>query len=55
MKVNKKKSGIIFHKMRRTCKNDKLFEGYPIVSKYKYLGIWIDETLMFDEQIQYLD
>ena len=39
MKINKKKSGIIFHKLKKMCKNDSNYEGYPIVSKYKYLGI----------------
>ena len=39
MKINRKKSGIIFHKLKKMCKNDTEYEGYPVVSKYKYLGI----------------
>ena len=45
MTVNKKKSGIIFFK-RKTMKQETMeIEGYPIVKKYKYLGVIIDEKL----------
>ena len=45
MKINKKKSGIIFHLKRRhrimeLDKGDVL--GYPIKAEYKYLGVYID-------------
>ena len=48
MIINKKKSGIIIHKKRRT-KNKKgqikEIEGIPICKKYKYLGIIINEPV----------
>jgi len=51
--INLKKSGIL--NIKRTVRSKSLinqdgdgeetFMGYPIVERYKYLGIWIDETL----------
>ena len=54
MKINRKKSGIIFYKRRKSKKNSNHKEeilGFPIVDEYKYLGLWIDETMSFDKQI----
>ena len=48
MKINKKKSGIIFHKKKKSGKKQlhkKEIEGFPVIGEYKYLGIWIDETM----------
>ena len=44
MRINKKKSGVIFH-MKRGRKDipstEKKF-GYPVKKEYKYLGIYMD-------------
>ena len=55
MKINKQKSGIIFCK-RKSMKKDnrKDIEGYPVVQKYKYLGIIIDEKLSFNNHMEYI-
>ena len=42
MKINRKKSGIIFYKRRKSKKNTNHNEeimGFPRVSEYKYLGL----------------
>ena len=51
MKINNKKSGIIFHKKRKSSKNQpkKYIEDIPICRKYRYLGIIINETLSSDD------
>ena len=56
MKINKKKSGIIFFK-RYIQKKQKLKEvnGYPTVRKYKYLGLWIDEKLKWDDHLEHIE
>ena len=57
MKINRKKSGIIFHKKRRSKINiDTImtYKEYPIVTKYKYLGIWLDVTMKFKEHLEYI-
>ena len=46
--INLRKSGIL--NIRKTNKTSKIVLGstymnYPIVEKYKYLGVWIDEKL----------
>lgn len=51
MKINKLKSGIILHKKdngkRKAKKKDELkeYESIPIVKKYRYLGIDINEQV----------
>ena len=53
MKLNKKKSGIIIHKKaRRKNKKEKEINGIPIVSKYKYLGVVINEPVNGKDQLQ---
>jgi len=56
MDINKKKSGIIFHSCWGWSNRRKLkeIEGYPIDNKYKYLGIWIDSALTFNQHMTYL-
>ena len=55
MKINRKKSGIIFHKFKsRKTKTPKSFNGYPIVDSYKYLGIYIDSKLSFQPHLEYI-
>ena len=57
MTINRKKSGIIFHKKRASAEREEviLFDQYPIVRKYKYLGIIIDETMKFKFQLEYME
>jgi len=46
--INYKKSGILnIMKTSRTPKivKGQIFKNYPVVQKYKYLGIWLDEKL----------
>ena len=51
MKINKKKSGIIFYKKKKKkIKKDKEIMGYPEVDEYKYLGIWMDSKMTFERQ-----
>ena len=59
MKINKKKSGIIFlrHNKRSAAniekfkeKNEKI-RDYPINLEYKYLGVVFDEALKFDKHL----
>ena len=49
IKINKKKSGIIFYKRKlsKNSENNANIMGFPIVKIYKYLGIWIDEKMNF--------
>ena len=56
MKVNKKKSGIIFHsnKSKRGRKKKDLEEeqyviGIPIIRTYRYLGIIINENMDYND------
>jgi len=50
MKINKKKSGIIFYKKRKNkYKMEKEIMEYPVVEEYKYLGIWIDEKMSWNK------
>jgi len=46
--INYKKSGILnIIKTTRTPKiiKEEMIENYPVVKKYKYLGVWLDEKL----------
>ena len=50
MKINKRKSGIMWIKKKgsgKKKKNEEL-EGFPVIDTYKYLGIWIDNHLSFE-------
>ena len=52
MKINKKKSGVIFHVKRKVKSKTggyPQFEGYPIKEEYKYLGITIDSKMSFSK------
>ena len=58
MKINKKKSGVIFHikrKVKRKAGGSHQFEGYPIKEEYKYLGITIDNKMSFTKQLDNLE
>ena len=35
--------------------NRKDIEGYPVIQKYKYLGIYIDEKMSFNSHIEYIN
>ena len=57
MKINSKKSGVIFHKKRKSAKNQRAgnVKGIPICQKYKYLGVIINETLSTDDHNQQIE
>ncbi len=56
MKINKKKSGIIFFKRYRQKKQvAQEINGFPTVRKYKYLGLWIDEKLNWDDHLEHIE
>ena len=44
----------MFFKRRSNKNQEQEFEGYPIVKKYKYLGVYIDEKLNWNDQIEYI-
>ena len=58
MKINKKKSGIMLFK-RKTGNNriilDDELKDYPLVTKYKYLGVYIDDKMSMQHHIQYIE
>ena len=46
MKINKKKSGIMWFKRKKNNKKrNKNIEGYPVVENYKYLGVYLDDRM----------
>jgi len=49
MVINKKKSGIIIHELKKRGKKKKILEKeiemIPIVNSYKYLGVYINRNL----------
>ena len=47
MKLNRNKSGVIFHTKQgpKPKEYNGDIEGIPVVEKYKYLGIWIGRTM----------
>ena len=51
--VNKKKSGIMILKNKIET-NDKI-DGYPIINKYKYLGIMINDKMNIQSHIGNID
>ena len=56
MPLNKKKSGVLrFQKKREKYADKEEYLGFPIVKSYKYLGIWIDENLNFQEHIKHIE
>ena len=57
MRINKKKSGIIFFRKKKKKiaegeEGNQDILGYPILEYYKYLGIWIDYKMSFDKQFE---
>jgi len=60
LKINAQKSGIVEF-MPRAGSNDSYlqigscFEEFPVVDKYKYLGLWIDGKLTLDPQLKHID
>ena len=58
MKINKKKSGIMWFKRKKNNKKTlneiKNIEGYPIVENYKYLGIYIDDRMNMQKQMDHI-
>jgi len=59
LKINAQKSGILEFMPRAGPSVPYLqigscFEGFPIVDKYKYLGVWVDSKLTLDPQLKYI-
>ena len=56
MKLNKGKSGILFHEKKgRKLKAEKRIRDIPVVDEYKYLGIWIDKNLTMNKHLGYIN
>ena len=54
MKINRKKSGIIFHLKKRKKIDPETapqVKGFPVKMEYKYLGIYLDQTMRLDKQL----
>ena len=55
MKLNKGKSGIMFHEKKgRKLKKEKRIEDIPVVEEYKYLGVWIDKNLNMNKHLGHI-
>ena len=54
MKINHKKSGIMFFKSKTYKSYNTIYSNYPIVKTYKFLGILIDYNLTLKEHIKNL-
>jgi len=68
LKLNEKKSGIVAFQPRHgkgkhftlklykseDQKEEKTFEGFPVLQKYKYLGLWLDEKLQMKPQLEHI-
>lgn len=54
MKINRKKSGVIFHMMRgrNDIPEDETKFGYPVKQHYKYLGIYMDQNMKLNYQLK---
>ena len=51
--VNKKKSGIMI--LKNKIENNDNIDGYPIINKYKYLGIMINDKMTIQSHIGNID
>ena len=51
--VNKKKSGIMI--LKNKIENNDNIDGYPIINKYKYLGIIINDKMTIQSHIGNID
>ena len=59
LKINSKKSGIVEFLPRVGSRDHYLkvgsyFDGFPVVDKYKYLGLWIDCKLTMEPQLDHI-
>ena len=55
MIINYKKSAIVpikFTKIKSIFKNKNEYLGFPILKDYKYLGVFIDQTLNFEKALK---
>ena len=60
MQINKEKSGIIFledHNSNKINKkyNPQDYSQIPILNKYKYLGVYIDNNMNLKENTKYIN
>ncbi len=53
MRLKKEKCGVLFVQNQRGRKKEHVesHKGYPVVQRYKYLGIQLDERMSFKEQL----
>ncbi len=58
LRINKNKSAVLefIHRSKRVTvlKVGAIFEGYPIVDEYKYLGTWFNQKLTLSTQLQHI-
>jgi len=59
LKLNEKKSGVLEFLPRLGRQSsilvvNSLFEGIPVVERYKYLGLWVNAKLTMDMQLDYI-
>ena len=55
MIINKKKSAIMpLYRRRKKLEETEEYDGYPIVEKYKFLGIWIDNGLSLTNHLEHI-
>ena len=51
IEINKKKSGILaFDNLPKLCEG-KVYNDFPLVRNYKYLGVWVNDSITFSYQI----
>ena len=58
MKINRKKSGIIFHQSKKGRPQRNYLEeiyGIPVVEEYKYLGIVIDARIAMNKNVNHIE
>ena len=56
LKLNKSKSAIVefFRRHSRSRCQEQSITGIPVVTKYKYLGLWLNQKLKIDDQLAHI-